>query len=260
MKNVFALTRKELGSYFQSPIAYVVIAVFLLLSGIIFSIRFSMFHAQSLELSRNPYMMQHYSLDITEHVLQPTLFTLNFFSLLMIPMVTMRALSEDKKSGAIELLLTYPIRDIEIALSKFIACMGVYGCMIGLTLLYPILSMKYTEVEVASLGIGYLGLLLSGAAFVSIGIFISSLTENQIIAVTASYGLLFLFWFFGAAETLAPAPYNVILTELSLFKHMEDFAAGVLNSHDLFYFLAFAVLFMFLTLRSLEVTRWKGKA
>jgi ABC-2 type transport system permease protein len=260
MKNVFALTRKELGSYFQSPIAYIVIAIFLLLSGIIFSIRFSMFHAQSMELSRNPYMMQHYGLDLTEHVLQPTLFTLNFFSLLMIPMVTMRALSEDKKSGTIELLLTYPVRDIEVALSKLIACMGVYICMIGPTLLYPILSMKYTEVELASLGIGYLGLLLSGAAFISIGIFVSSLTENQIIAVAATYGGLFMFWFFGAAETLAPDPYNVILTELSLFKHMEDFAAGMLNSHDIFYFLAFSVFFMFLTLRSLEVIRWKGKA
>ena len=260
MKNILALTRKELASYFQSPIAYIVIAIFLLLSGIIFSIRFAVFHDQSMELARNPYAMQHYGLDLTEHVLQPTLFTLNFFSLLMIPMVTMRAFSEDKKSGAIELLLTYPVRDIEVALSKLIACMGVYVCMIGLTLLYPILSMKYTEVEIASLGIGSLGLLLSGAAFVSIGIFVSSLTENQIVAVTASYGSLFLFWFFCAAETLAPAPYNVILTELSLFKHMEDFAAGVLDSHELYYFLGFAVFFMFLTLRSLEVTRWKGKA
>jgi ABC-2 type transport system permease protein len=260
MKNVLVLTRKELGSYFQSPIAYIVTAIFLLLSGIIFAIRFSMFHAQSLELARNPYMMQHYGLDFTEHVLQPTLFTLNFFSLLMLPMVTMRALSEDKKTGTIELLLTYPVRDMEVALSKLFACMGVYLCMLAPTLLYPILSMKYAEVEVASLGIGYLGLLLSGAAFVSIGIFISSLTENQIIAVAASYGSLFLFWFFGAAETLASDPYNVILTQLSLFKHMEDFAAGVLNSHDVFYFLAFAVFFMFLTLRSLEITRWKGKA
>lgn len=260
MKNVLALTRKELGSYFQSPVAYVIIAIFLLLSGIMFSLRFSMFYQQSLELSRNPYLMQHYNLNVTEHVLQPMFFTLNFLSLLMIPMLTMRALSEDKKSGTIELLLTYPVRDIEVAISKFFACMIVYCCMIGLTLLYPALGAKFTDIEAGPMGIGYVGLLLSGAAFVSLGIFASSFTENQVIAVTVSYGLLLLFWLFGAAESLAPHPYDVILTDLSLLKHMEDFATGVLNTHDLVYYLAFAVLFMFLTLRSLEVTRWKGKA
>lgn len=260
MRNVLALTRKELGSYFQSPIAYVIIAIFLLLSGIIFSLRFSMFYQQSLELSRNPYLMQHYTLDVTEHVLQPMFFTLNFFSLMMIPMLTMRALSEDKKSGAIELLLTYPVRDIEIALSKLAACMTVYACMIGLTLLYPILGARFADVEAATIGIGYLGLFLSGAAFIALGIFVSSLTENQIIAVTVSYGLLLLFWLFGAAESLVPHPYNVVLTELSLFKHMEDFATGVLNTHDLYYYAAFIFMFMFLTLRSLEIIRWKGKA
>jgi ABC-2 type transport system permease protein len=260
MRNILALTRKELGSYFQSPIAYVIIATFLVLSGIIFSLRFSVFHQQSLELSRNPYLMERYALDITEHVLEPMFFTLNFFSLLMVPMLTMRALSEEKKSGAIELLLTYPVRDIEIALSKLAACMIVYACMIGLTLLYPLLGARFADVEGAAIGIGYLGLILSGAAFVSIGIFISSLTENQIIAVAGSYGLLLLFWLFGAAESLAPHPYDAILSELSLFKHMEGFATGVLNTHDLFYYLAFTVTFMFLTLRSLEVIRWKGKA
>lgn len=260
MRNILALTRKELGSYFQSPIAYIIITVFLLLSGIIFSLRFSVFHHQSLELSRNPYMMQQYSLSVTEHVLQPMFFTLNFFSLLMIPMLTMRSLSEDKKSGTMELLLTYPIRDIEFALSKLIACVVVYASMIAFTLLYPALGARFSDVEAATMGIGYLGLLLSGAAFVSLGIFVSSLTENQIIAVTVSYGLLLLFWLFGAAETLVPDPYNLVLTELSLFKHMEDFASGVLNTHDIVYYLAFTILFAFLTLRSLEVTRWKGKA
>ena len=132
--------------------------------------------------------------------------------------------------------------------------------LIGLTLLYPILGSRFADVEAATIGIGYLGLFLSGAAFVALGIFVSSLTENQIIAVTVSYGLLLLFWLFGAAESLVPHPYNTVLTELSLFKHMEDFATGVLNTHDLYYYAAFVFMFMFLTLRSLEFIRWKGKA
>jgi ABC-2 type transport system permease protein len=260
MRNILILTRKELGSYFQSPIAYVVIAVFLAVSGTIFSLRFSFFYHDSLEISRNPYMMEQYNLNITEHVLEPMFFTLNFLSLLMVPMLTMRALAEDKKSGTMELLFTYPVRDIEVALSKFIACFVVYSCMIGLTLLYPALSARYSDPEWSSVAMGYAGLLLSGAAFVALGVFVSSLTENQIIAVAVSYGFLLLFWLFGAAETLLPQPYNVILTDLSLFNHLEDFARGVLDTHDLVYYVSFTALAMFFTLRSLEAAKWKGKA
>jgi len=260
MRNILTLTSKELRSYFQSPVAYVVIAVFLVLSGIIFSLRFSMFYQQSLEISRNPYMMQRYNLNVTEHVLQPMLFTLNFLSLLIIPMLTMRTFAEDKKTGTIELLLTYPVRDIEVALSKFFACVMVYACIVGLTLFYPAFVARFAEIEIASIALGYGGLLLSGAAFVALGIFISSLTENQIVAVAASYGVLLMFWLLGAAENLMPQPYNVVLTDLSLFIHMEDFGSGVLDSHDLLYYLMFAAFFMFLTLRSLEVAKWKGKA
>ena len=260
MRNILTLTSKELRSYFQSPVAYIVIAVFLVISGIIFSLRFSMFYQQSLEISRNPYLMQQYSLNVTEHVLQPMLFTLNFLSLLMIPMLTMRTFAEDKKTGTIELLFTYPVRDIEVALSKFFACIAVYACIVGLTLLYPAFVARFAEIEIASIALGYGGLLLSGAAFVALGIFISSLTENQIVAVAASYGLLLMFWLLGAAENLMPPPYNVVLTDLSLFIHLEDFGSGVLDSHDLLYYLMFTAFFMFLTLRSLEVAKWKGKA
>ncbi|UCD58545.1 MAG: ABC transporter permease, partial [Candidatus Hydrogenedentota bacterium] len=218
------------------------------------------FYHASLEISRNPYLMEQYGLNVTEHVLEPMFFTLNFLSLLMIPMLTMRSLSEEKKSGTIELLLTYPVRDVEVAISKFLACILVYAGMVGLTLVYPALSGRVADPEIGSVTTGYFGLLLSGAAFVALGIFVSSLTENQIIAVAVSYGLLLLFWLFGAAENLMPHPYNIVLTELSLFNHMEDFARGVLDTHDLFYYMVFAALFMFLTLQSLEITRWKGKA
>jgi ABC-2 type transport system permease protein len=260
MRNLLILTRKELYSYFQSPIAYVVIAIFLAISGIIFSLRFSMFYYDSMELARNPYMMQQYDLNVTEYVLEPMFFTLNFLSLLMIPMLTMRAFSEDKKSGAIELLLTYPVRDIEVTAAKFLACFLVYVCMIALTSVYPALTAKFAPVEISSLAMGYAGLLLSGAAFISLGIFMSSLTENQIIAVAGSYGLLLVFWLVGAAETLVPPPYNTALTDLSIFDHLEDFARGILDTHDLTYYLVFIGFFLFLTLRSLEITKWKGKA
>ncbi len=261
MRNVLTLTRRELYSYFQSPIAYIVIAIFLVISGIIFSLRFSMFYYDSMEVSRNPYMMQqHDNMNVTEQVLEPMFYTLSFLSLLMIPMLTMRSFSEEKKSGAIELLLTYPVRDIEVAISKFLSCFLVYASMIALTAVYPLLAAKIAAVELPSMLTGYGGLLLSGAAFISIGIFMSSLTENQVIAVAGGYGLLLLFWLTGAAESLLPKPYNAIITDLSIFDHMEDFARGILNTHDLTYYLVFIVFFVFLTLRSLEIAKWKGKA
>ena len=260
MRNILTLSGKELRSYFHSPVAYVFIAVFLLISGIIFSLRFSWFYQQSLELSRNPYMMQHYDLNVTEYVLEPMFFTLNFLSLMVIPMLTMGALAEDKKSGTIELLLTYPIRDIEVVLSKLLPCICVYACMVGLTVLYPLLTARVAEVEIGSIAMGYVGLMLSGMAFIALGLFISSLTENQIIAVAVSYGLLLVFWLLGATESFVPQPYNIIFTDVSLFNHLEDFAGGVLDTHDLVYYLIFSALFMFLTLRSLEATRWKGKS
>jgi len=259
MSALLTLTRKELRSYFLSPIAYAFIVIFLLVSGCIFSLRFTLFYHDSLEISRNPYLMEHYGLNVTEHVLEPLVFTLNFLSLLMIPMLTMRAFAEDKKTGTIELLLTYPVRDIEVALSKFLACFAVYICLMGLTLLYPALSARFADPEPGTIAMGYLGLLLGGAAFVSLGLFVSSLTENQIIAVAVSYGLLLLFWLLGAAESLVPQPYNLVLADLSLFTHIEDFAGGVLDTHDLIYYVNFTVLFLFLTLRSLEIAKWKGK-
>lgn len=260
MRNLITLTRKELYSYFQSPIAYVIISIFLVIAGIIFSLRFSMFYTDSMEISRNPYMMQQYDLNVTQYVLEPMFYTLNFLSLLMIPMLTMRALSEDKKSGSIELLLTYPVRDIEVIASKFLGCFLVYVSMVALTVVYPAITAKFAAVEAPSLAMGYAGLLLSGAAFISVGIFMSSLTENQIIAVAGGYGLLLLFWLTGAGETLVPPPYNVVLTDLSIFDHIEDFAKGVFNTRDLAYYLLFIGFFIFLTLRSLEITKWKGKA
>ncbi len=264
MKNILTMTQKELRSYFQSPIAYVVIAVFLILMGYIFQRVFFEFYQYSLAVSReisgNPYAMDRYEVNVTRQVLEPIFYTISFLSLFIIPMLTMRSLAEEKRSGAVELLFTYPVRDIEVAISKFLACFIVYACMIGLTLLYPALSARLSNPEMGSVAMGYVGLLLSGAAFVSVGIFISSMTENQIIAVAASYGLLLLFWLLGAAEDSVPPPYNTVLTDISLFNHMENFARGVLNTHDLVYYVNFVVLFMFLTLRSLEITKWKGKA
>ncbi|GAB4346188.1 MAG: gliding motility-associated ABC transporter permease subunit GldF [Candidatus Abyssubacteria bacterium] len=260
MRNIVTLTRKELHSYFQSPMAYVVTAVFLVVSGFIFFLNFTAFYNASLEVSRNPYLMEHYKLNVTEHVLEPMVFTLNFLSLLMIPMLTMRAMAEEKKTGTIEMLLTYPVRDVDVALSKFLACFIVYVCMIALTLVYPLLTSRFADVEIASVATGYAGLLLAGAAFVSLGVFISSMTENQIVAVAVSYGFFLVFWLLGASEARVPEPYDAILTDLSLFKHIEDFGRGVLDTHDLVYYLNFTVLFMFLTLRSLEVIKWKGKA
>jgi len=175
-----------------------------------------------------------------------------------VPLLTMRLFSEEKKSGTIELLLTYPVTDMEVLLGKFLACMAVFTIMIALTVLYPILIIAFGQPEAGPIITGYIGLFFVGASFVSLGIFASSLTENQIIAATVAFGLLLLFWMISFSASLAGPIVGDILSYISMTTHLEGFAKGVIDTEDVVYYLIFITLFLFLTLRILESKKWRG--
>ena len=177
--------------------------------------------------------------------------------LLMTPLLTMRLFSEEKKTGTIELLLTYPVNDIDVVISKFLACFVVFLTMILLTATFPILLIVLGEPEVMPILTGYLGLILMGAAFISLGIFTSSLTENQIIAASISFGLLFLFYMMSYSVSFVSGGFGRILSYLSINEHIASMAKGVLDTEDIIYYFCFIVLFLFLTLRVLESKRWR---
>jgi ABC-2 type transport system permease protein len=150
------------------------------------------------------------------------------------------------------------VRDGEVLLGKYLAALAVFVAMLGLTLAYPLLVAWTTSLEWGPLLTGYLGLLLQGAAFIAVGILISSLTENQIVAAVATFGTLLFFWVISWASESAGGNLGRVLQHLSITEHFESFAKGVIDSKDVIYYLNLVVLSLFLTLRSLDSKRWRG--
>jgi ABC-2 type transport system permease protein len=256
VRNVLAVAKREIRAYFTSPLAYVVIGMFLLISGYFFYSIFAYFNLVSFQAMSDPYFAQQ--LNLTEGVLRPLVHNMTVIMLLMLPILTMRLFSEEKRMGTIELLLTLPVRDVEVVVGKFAAAMGVLAVMLGATAVYPLLMAAFGDPETGPILTGYLGLLLLGGSFLSLGIFVSSLTENQIVSAVATFGTLLLLWVIGWAATFASPEVGSVLSEISVIDHFENFAKGVLDTKDVVFYLVFSALFLFLTVRSVESQRWRG--
>ena len=252
----WAVFKKEVRLYFSSPIAYAVFAIFALVAGWFFYNVFAFYTLVSMQAAMNPMMARDMS--VTEGVLRPLFQNISVIMLLMMPILTMRLFAEEKKSGTIELLLTYPVRDGEVLFGKYLAALGIFVGMLSLTAAYPVLVAWTTHLEWGPLLTGYLGLLLQGAAFIAVGILISSLTENQIVAAVATFGTLLLFWVISWAANSAGPNLGRILSHLSLTEHFDSFAKGVIDTKDVTYYLNLTILSLFLTLRSLDSKRWRG--
>ena len=258
IRSVGLIFKKEIKSYFGSLIAYVTIVMFLVITGYFFYTLFATFSVVSFQAQTNPMLSRQYQLlNINETVVRPLFGNISIIMLLMTPLITMRLFSEEKKTGTIELLLTYPVKDIDVVISKFLSCFVVMIVMILLTATFPILLMVLGEPEVMPIITGYFGLMLLGAAFISLGIFASSLTENQIIAASVSLGILFFFWLMSYSAAFVSAGFGQIITYLSINEHIASLAKGVVDTEDVIYYLCFTVFFLFLTLRSLESKRWR---
>jgi len=264
MQNIWAIYKREIRAYFTSPMAYALYVIFLVLSGFFFYTivsyyaQYSMMAIQQRSMAGIP--------PFTEQVFRNLFGDMSIFLLLMVPLLTMRLFSEEKKMGTIELLLTYPIRDIEVILGKFLSALTVILLMLGITLIYPLLA-RYVagdQVEFAAIMSGYLGVFLMGMAFTATGIFLSSLTENQIVAAVISFGTLLLFWVVGWTQRLAEGvqfftvSLGDILDQISILNHFEDFSKGVIDTGHVSYYVLFSIFFIFLTLRVLDSNKWRG--
>src|SRR5215467_2438568 len=248
--------KKEMWLYAGSPSAYVVFTFFLLISGWFFSQIFLFYSDASMRSFMQPQFGQN--LNITENVMRPLFTNMSVVLLFFIPMLTMRLFAEEKKAGTMELLLTYPVRDGEVLAGKFLAATGLYAVLLVLTLLYPGLVAYFTRVEWGPILTGYLGLLLIGATFLAVGLLISSLTENQIVAGFSTFGVLLLFWVIGWGSEFAGGRLRTVLQYLSITEHMETFSRGLIDTKDLVYYGSAIALALFLTVRSLESKRWRG--
>jgi ABC-2 type transport system permease protein len=248
--------KKEMRLYFGSPVAYVVFTFFLLISGWFFSQIFLFYSDASMRSFMQPQFGQN--LNVIENVMRPLFTNMSVVLLFFIPMLTMRLFAEEKRSGTIELLLTYPIRDGEVLAGKYLASLALFALLLALTLLYPGLVAYFTKVEWGPIFSGYLGLLLTGAVFLAVGVLVSSMTENQIVAGFGTFGILLAFWIVGWGAEFAGGTLRGVLQYLSIGDHLDGFTRGLIDTKDLVYYVTGIGLALFLTLRSLDSKRWKG--
>ena len=254
--NVWPIFKKELRLYFTSPVAYAVLFFFLLIAGYFFFSIFQYFSFASMQATMNPQMAGQ--LNVTDGVMRPLFTNISVILLFLMPMLTMRLFAEEKKSGTMELLLTYPVRDGEVLAGKFLAAGALYVILLGLTLVYPGLIAYFTRVEWGPILTGYLGLVLTGATFLAVGVLISSLTENQIVAGFGTFGVLLGLWIIGWGAEFAGGNLRAVLQYLSITEHMDTFSRGLIDTKDLVYYGSAIALALFLTLRSLDSKRWRG--
>lgn len=255
MKNIWAVCKKEISAYFTSPIAYVVITVFLVLVGFFFHSLIWWFNTQSMQMARNPQMLQR--LNINQMVYSPLFHNISIILLLVIPLLTMRLFAEEKKIKTDELLFTSPISINQIILGKYFASLFVLVVMLALSGILSIFTFAYGNPEFLPILNGYLGLFLMGAAFMAVGIFFSSLTENQIVAAVLTFGALLLFWILNWASHSAGGIWQSVINYLSFFQHFDDMTKGILDTSDLVYYLSFAFFGLFLTHSFIQSRRWR---
>ena len=263
MRTTLAIARKELNVYFTTPMAYVMFCGMTVISSYMF-IAFIQRYAQlSLWAMQAPQMVDSTKLNLTELVMAPLLGNVGVIFVFVVPFLTMRLMAEEKRQRTLELLMTTPVRPTEIVLGKFLAGFGIVALTLGFTALYPLVLQLYgasagntAPIEWNTVLVGYLGLLCWGGATVAIGLFISSLTENQAIAALCTFVVLLLTWLIGWVGEGAGDKVKEILSNASSITHLRNLTNGELGVKDLVYFLSLMVLGLFLCQRTVESQRW----
>jgi len=254
MGNVLAIAQKELRAYFVSPIAYVLVVCFALLFGYFYVANLNVM----VQVSMGQFDLGGQAVNINEFMIRPLLGNTGVVLLFLLPMLTMRSYAEEKRSGTMELLLTAPLTDLQIILGKFFGAMALYVLMLALTLIHIGVLFWYGDPEWGPLVSGYLGLLLMGGAFISIGLAISSMTKNQIVAGVSTFAVLLLFWILNWLGDASGSVTQAVLAYLSILEHFDDFARGVIDTSHVTYYVSFIVFGLFLTAKSMDIERWNG--
>ncbi len=256
MKGFTAIFKRELYAFFASPIFYVIGTIFLALSGYFFYTSVAYYSLISFQAVQNPYMGGQVNLN--EMVVKPLFDDMSIILLLIVPLLTMRLLAEEKKNGTIELLLTYPVRELAVVLGKYLATLLVIVILLALTAINILMISRFGILEWGPVLTGYGGLILLAAAFVSLGLFASALTQNQIIAAVLGFGALLMFWIIGWSGSVSGPGIGKVVNYLSLLEHQDPFTKGILDTRDIIYYLTFLVFFIFLTLRYLDSQKIRG--
>ena len=262
MSTIWAIYKKELRTYFTTPIAYVVLAVFTLITGFFFDQYVKLFQRATMQYMQfqNPKVLEQ--LNMTDLIARPVVMNIGIILVFMTPLLTMRLLAEERKMNTFELIMTAPITLWQIIVGKFTAAFTVVFLMTGVTFLYPV-SLDFFAVEGSGVGwntviSSYVGLLLVSAAFVAVGLLASSVTENQIVAAVISFVTLLLLWVVNWAAQSASGVLQDVLANISFIEHMQNFSKGLIEVKSVVFFVTFTFFGLFLTYRVLESQRYAG--
>src|SRR6266481_3795737 len=255
MRNIWIICRKELRSYFVSPIAYLLLTMFAVIFGFFFWNSLGYFVIRTMEAQMSG---QTFSVNLNEYIIRPLLSNVSVIGLFLIPMITMRLFAEEKRTGTIELLATSPVSDVEVILGKWLSAIVLYSSMLLLTAVNFLFLFKFGRPDWKPLLIGYLGLLLQAGALLAIGTFISTLTKNQIIAGAVTFAVCLLLWILEWNSGYETATWARVMGYMSVITHFESFSKGLLDSKDAIFYVTLIFLGLFLTSRSLESLRWRS--
>lgn len=255
MRNIWTICRRELYAYFVSPIAWVLLTIFALLSGV-FTYDMAAFFVQAGFQSQM--QGQSFPMNVNEQVLAPLLSNISVVGLFLIPLISMRLFAEEKRQGTIELLVTSPVHDTEIVIGKWLSAVLMYGALLVVLLADISFIFMYGNPDWRPFLTGFLGVLLQGACILALGTFISTLTKNQIVAGAIGFGLALVLWILSWSTQFGSTPTVQVLNYLSIISHQDSFTRGVIDTKDLIYYLSMIFFGLFLTTRSLESLRWRA--
>jgi ABC-2 type transport system permease protein len=257
MRNVLAISQKELKSYFAGPIAYVAIGLWALLYGYFFATLLYYFRQQSMSMNQMG-MTGPQAVNVNQQLIRPILQNVMIMVLFVMPMVTMRTYSEEKRSGTIELLLTSPVSDVQIILGKFFGAMALYAIMLAVTTIDLGILFIFGSPEWKPILTMYFGLFLMGGCFISFGLLISSLTQNQVVAGISTFAVFLLLWIITWIGSFLGGTWDQLTQYLSIVEHLDDFSKGVVDTKHVIYYLSFITFGLFLTAKSVDTERWRG--
>lgn len=255
MRNILVIFKKELKSYFASPIAYLLLAIFAVIFGFFFYSATRFFVLQGMQMQM---MGRGMPMDVNEYVIRPLLTNASVIGLFLIPMITMRLYAEEKRSGTIELLMTSPVRDLEIVLGKWLAALVLYISILGISGINIAILYAFGRPDWKPILVGYLGLILQGGCLLAIGIFISTTTRNQIIAGGATFAVCLMLWVLDWVSAYDQSAWAKVVSYLSVVTHFEPFSKGVIDTKDVIFYLSMIFFGLFLTTRSVESLRWRS--
>ncbi len=254
MTNILAIVRKDWRGYFSSPIGYVVIGLYSFIFGYFYVVGLNWFLRQSMQAPG----MGGGSMNINQQMIRYVFLNSTVIYLFVVPLITMRTFAEEKRSGTIELLMTSPVTDFQVIVGKFLGALSLYGATLAITLIHIAVLFRFGNPEWKPILSGYLGLLLLGGCFVSIGLFFSSVTKNQIVAGMFTFATLLIFWVIDWIGSFSGPTAQAVTSYLSLTGHVEDFLRGVIDTGHVVYYLSFITFGLFLTAKAVDSERWRG--